>query len=86
MIRVRPIVVVELPVLKDREDEWNAWYHDVHIPGMLANVNGAVTSCRYRLLDGNEEYRYLVVHEFETEEQLTRLLRIHPCGGPLGQL
>jgi Domain of unknown function (DUF4286) len=68
----RPILVVELPVPKGREDEWNTWYHDVHIPDVLANVDGAVTSRRYRLLDGDETYIYLVIHEFESEEQLAR--------------
>ena len=62
----RPILVVELPVPAGREDEWNAWYHDVHIPDVLANVPGARHSTRYRLVAGDDDVRYLVVHEFDS--------------------
>ncbi len=71
-IEARPVLVVELPVPPGREDEWNQWYHESHIPDVLAKVDGALTSRRYRLLAGDDEYTYLVVHEFETEEQLRR--------------
>ena len=69
-MNARPILVVELPVPPGREDEWNRWYHEVHIPDVLANVPGALQSVRYRLAAGDDDVAYLVIHEFESEEAL----------------
>ena len=60
----RAILVVELPTPPGREDEWNAWYHQVHIPDVLRTVPGAIYSARYRLVAGENDVRYLVIHEF----------------------
>ena len=66
-----PLLVVELPTPLGREDEWNRWYHDVHIPDVLAMGVGVVESKRYRLMSGDDDVRYLVVHEFESDEALS---------------
>ncbi len=65
-----PLLVVELPVPSGREEDWNRWYHEVHIPDVLRSVDGAVRSRRYRLVAGDDTFRYLVHHEFESVEKL----------------
>jgi hypothetical protein len=69
-VRAYPILIVELPVPRGREEEWNAWYHTVHIPDVLRSVAGVMSSRRYRLVAGDNEYVYLVIHEFESSEKL----------------
>lgn len=71
-MHARPILIVELPVPAGREDEWNRWYHDVHIPDLLSSGVGAVNSVRYRLAGGDADVTYLVIHEFESGESLER--------------
>jgi len=71
-MHARPILVVELPVPPGREIEWNAWYHDEHIPDLLASGVGAASSVRYRLLGGEDDVAYLVIHEFTSQEALER--------------
>lgn len=49
------------------EEEWNQWYNQIHVPGVLAS--GARKSTRYRRLDNlmkeAEKYpKYLVIYEF----------------------
>jgi hypothetical protein len=69
-MNARPISVVELPTPADREDEWNEWYHRVHIPDALSRRSGPKHSARYRLIAGSDRVRYLVIYEFESEGTL----------------
>ena len=65
-----PLLVVELPVPAAGDAEWTRWYHDEHIPDVLRSVDGVVRSRRYRLVGGQDEYRYLVTHEFSSVDKL----------------
>jgi hypothetical protein len=47
--------VVETDVLPDREDDFNAWYDEEHMPG-LARVEGTVRARRFRNPDGHPRY------------------------------
>lgn len=69
-VNARSISMVELPVPAGREDEWNDWYHRVHIPEALSRSAGPKHGIRYRLIAGSDDVRYLAVYEFESEEIL----------------
>ncbi|GAA1854941.1 hypothetical protein GCM10009836_38740 [Pseudonocardia ailaonensis] len=65
------LLMVELPVPAGREEEWNTWYHEVHMPDVLANVPGVVATRRYRVLnDADHDIHYVVLHEFASLELL----------------
>lgn len=50
-----------------RDDEYNTWYEQVHIPEMLA-IPGVVSCERHRLARGGpDEARYLSVYELDGE-------------------
>jgi antibiotic biosynthesis monooxygenase (ABM) superfamily enzyme len=68
-----PILIIELPVPAGLETEWNDWYDNVHVPDFLATVDGAVRTTRYQLVGdpGPDELRYLVVHEFDSVDNMT---------------
>jgi len=63
----RAVLAIELPVPAGREDEWNRWYHDEHIPDMWRSVPGVVRSVRYEIVGAQ---RYVALHEFESEQKL----------------
>jgi hypothetical protein len=67
-----PLLVVELPTPDGHEDAWNKWYQDVHMPDLLATVDGAVRSIRYQVTHGDDTYRYVVAHQFASVEHLHR--------------
>lgn len=67
-----PLLVVELPVPSGHEEEWNRWYHQEHMPDVLRSVHGVVRSCRYQVVAGDDAYRYVVHHEFDSVENLVR--------------
>jgi hypothetical protein len=56
-----------------RDDEFNEWYNNQHIPDVL-NVPGFVSAQRFRLSgtqlggDTNKPYKYLALYEIETDD------------------
>jgi hypothetical protein len=54
-----------------REDEFNAWYTDVHIPEVLA-LEGVVGATRYRLADAQlgraGDHRYVTIYELDAPD------------------
>jgi hypothetical protein len=70
------------------EDEFNRWYHAEHIPDVLRRFPQITNVRRYRATDGQEP-RYLVVYEYdvENEAELNRLISAdHPLRKELWQL
>ena len=58
------MVVQAAPVSPDREDEFNDWYDNVHVPE-ICSVPGFVSARRYRAADGSG---YLAVYEIEADD------------------
>jgi hypothetical protein len=58
------------PVI-DREDEFNRWYDEQHVPDLLA-VPGVVSAQRFALTDATGEgkpgWSYLALYELETDD------------------
>jgi hypothetical protein len=80
LIRWSPSAIEEIPVtayiqtvvsspVPGREDEFNRWYDDIHLPEVLA-VPGFLAGQRYALtgLGASDQRRYLCVYEIETDD------------------
>jgi len=63
------------------EEEFNRWYHEEHIPDVLQRFPEIRKVRRYRASDG-EEPRYLVVYEYDTEDEAA-LRRLASADHPL---
>lgn len=70
----RGVFVVQCrPVSAEREDEFNTWYDEEHIPDVL-RIPGMVTARRYRARDaahitvGADTREYLTVYEIEADD------------------
>lgn len=53
-----------------REDEYNAWYNDVHLKEVLA-TEGFVRAQRFKVADvmpGVTEHAYVAIYELETDD------------------
>ncbi len=61
----RPLLIVQMDMAAEKEDEFNEWYNNKHIPEILA-VKGFVSGKRYKTLKGSP--KYLAVYEFENAE------------------
>ena len=81
-----PLSIVSADVAPAHEAEWDRWYTESHLPGVL-NVPGYARGARFRSLDHpalasfNTGPRYLAIYECDSEEILPTLVpgdRIHP--------
>jgi hypothetical protein len=52
-----------------REDEYNDWYSNTHIPDMI-EVPGMIQATRWQSADSNDKTvrKYLALYEFETDD------------------
>ncbi|MET7402059.1 DUF4286 family protein [Dactylosporangium sp. NPDC005572] len=62
----KAILVVRTNPVDGREDEYNEWYTNKHVPDILA-LPGFVAARRYVLAEPDEtaEFRYLAIYEVE---------------------
>ncbi len=81
-----PLSIVSADVDPAHEEEWDRWYTDSHLPGVV-NVPGYARGARFRCLDHpaltgfNTGPKYLALYECESEDILPSLVpgeRIHP--------
>ena len=81
-----PLSIVSADVDPAHAAEWDRWYTESHLPGVL-NVPGYARGARFRILDHpalasfNTGPRYLAIYECDSEEILPMLVpgdRIHP--------
>jgi hypothetical protein len=61
----------------DRQDEFNRWYDEIHIPDVLKGCPEFLACRRYKLISGVHGYgAYLTVIEIETND-IDRTLETH---------
>ena len=74
----RPISIITTDVDPAHEKEWDRWYTESHLPGVL-RIPGYVDGARFRRLDHpaltnlNTGPKYLAIYECENEEALPAL-------------
>ena len=63
------ILQVLVDILPEKEEEWNEWYNQVHIPDIL-RCPGFLSARRFRAFQGKGP-RYKAIYELEDEKALT---------------
>jgi len=64
------ILIVASQSSPEKEDEYNRWYTEVHLP-LLFGYRGVKKASRYRRTgDDDKSGKYLAIYEFESEEAL----------------
>jgi len=67
------MVVMTNPSDPARDDEFNQWYDEIHLPEVL-QFDGIVSATRYRISDARLDptapvaHRYMALYEIETED------------------
>jgi antibiotic biosynthesis monooxygenase (ABM) superfamily enzyme len=69
------IFIVMAKVQPDKEDAFNRWYDEDHMPKALNRFPGVMSGRRYKILDGGEGYNYMALYEFESQEKLTEMAK-----------
>jgi len=51
-----------------REDEFNDWYNNIHIPDVM-ETQGFISATRYEIIQSTDEKgKYLAIYEMETDD------------------
>jgi len=67
------LFVVKATITKDREEAFDRWYNDEHVPQVL-QFKGVVSARRYKALEGEEKFQYMAVYELQDEATYRRLM------------
>ena len=73
----RPILIVQMDMAEDKEEEFNNWYTNKHIPEIL-QVKGFVSGKRYKAKKGSP--KYLAVYEFESADVIKSAMKDEEFG------
>ncbi len=66
------LFMVKAVIPKGKEEEFNRWYDEVHIP-MVLQFNGVVSARRYKAIVGEEKFQYVAMYEVKDEATFKRL-------------
>ena len=67
------LFIVKATITKDKEEVFNGWYNEEHIPQFL-QFKGAVSARRYKAFMGEDKYQYIAVYELQDEATFRRLM------------
>jgi uncharacterized protein (TIGR02118 family) len=67
------LFMVKATIPKEKEQEFNRWYDEVHVP-MFLQFNGAVSARRYKAIVGEEKFQYVAMYELKDEATFKRLM------------
>jgi antibiotic biosynthesis monooxygenase (ABM) superfamily enzyme len=64
------LLIVMARVKPEDEEAFNKWYNEDHLPKAIERFPGVLSGRRYKILEGEQEYQYLAIYEFETYERM----------------
>ena len=65
------VFIVMAKVPPEKEDAYNRWYDEDHMPKALNRFPGVMSGRRYKIIDGGDGYNYIALYEYESYEKLT---------------
>lgn len=68
------IFMVMAKVAPEKEEAFNRWYNEEHLPRALERLPGVLSGRRYKIIEGEEEYRFLALYEFESYQAMDAAL------------
>lgn len=69
------MLIIMAKVVPEKEEAFNRWYNEEHLPRALERLHGAISCRRYKITEGEEEYQYLALYEFESYQALDSALK-----------
>ena len=64
------LFIVMAKVNPEDEEAFNRWYNEEHMPRALERFPGVLSGRRYKILEGEGEYQFLALYEFESYEKM----------------
>jgi antibiotic biosynthesis monooxygenase (ABM) superfamily enzyme len=64
------VFIVMAKVPPEKEDAYNRWYDEDHLPKALNRFPGVISGRRYKITDGGDGYNYIALYEYESYAKL----------------
>ena len=61
------LLMVKSTITPEEEEAFNRWYDSDHRPQVLS-YPGAISARRYKTILSNDQYQYMALYEFDSEE------------------
>jgi len=68
------LFIVMAKMSPEKEEAYNRWYNEEHLPRVLERLPGILSGHRYKIIEGEEEYQFLALYEFESYEAVDAAL------------
>lgn len=66
----RGLMIVMASMAPEKEEAFNRWYNEDHLPKVLERLPGVLSGRRFKIIEGEEKYRFMAMYEFESYEAL----------------
>ncbi len=74
----RGLLIVLASIAAEKEEAFNRWYNEDHLPKMLERMPGILSGRRYKIVEGEERYQFIAMYEFESYEALETATKTDP--------
>jgi antibiotic biosynthesis monooxygenase (ABM) superfamily enzyme len=68
------LLIIMAKVAAGKEEAFNRWYNEEHLPRVLERLPGILSARRYRITEGEEEFQFMALYEFENYKALDSAL------------
>jgi antibiotic biosynthesis monooxygenase (ABM) superfamily enzyme len=68
----RGLYIVMATIAPDKEEAFNKWYNEEHVPRVLERHPGVLTGKRYKIVSGDDKHQYMAIYEYESLEALEK--------------
>lgn len=69
------LFIVMAKVAPEDEEAYNRWYNEEHMPRALERFPGVRSGRRYKVMEGEDEYRFLALYEFDSYEVMMETMK-----------
>ncbi len=69
------LLIIMASMRPDKEEAYNRWYNEDHLPKVLERIPGVLSGRRYKVMEGEEEYRFMAMYEFVSYEALEAAMK-----------
>ena len=75
------LFIVMAKVKPEAEEAFNRWYNEDHMPKALERFPGVISGRRYQIMEGEDEYRFMAMCEFETYDAMQKAVNSEAIQG-----
>jgi antibiotic biosynthesis monooxygenase (ABM) superfamily enzyme len=70
MKKQKAVFIVWASIAPGKEEAFNRWYNEEHLPKTLEWMPGILSGRRYKIIEGDDTFKYMALYEFESYEAM----------------